>query len=255
MISEPPSDRAFQTSSESMRTVSKWPKQMPRLTPEQQKISDEWMEYFHEVIGTKFPGVVDFNHNYVVKHSSPGFVSSLDVGAGLGEHLAYENLTSEQLAAYVALELRQNMAQIIREKWLNVQICTSDCQQRLPFKDGHFDRIIAIHVLEHLPNLPAFLREARRLLNKVIGRLLVVIPCEGGLMYSLGRQVTSKSMFQKRYNWSYDEFIATEHVNEAAEIFDEIDQLFCAENKSYYPMLVPSLNLNLCVGMTLRPRE
>ena len=74
-------------------------------------------------------------------------------------------------------------------------------------------------------------------------------------MYSLGRQVTSKRMFQTRYDWSYDEYIATEHVNQAAEIFDEIDQLFCAEHKSFYPMLVPSVNLNLCVGLTLRPRE
>src|SRR5438477_7430164 len=173
-----------------MRPVLKWPKQMPRLTPEQQKISDEWMEHFHEVIGTKFSGVVDFNHQYVVKHSPPGFISTLDVGAGLGEHLAYENLTAEQLAAYVAVEMRPNMAQVIHEKWPTVQICAADCQQRLPFEDKHFDRIIAIHVLEHLPNLPAFLREARRLLSKVTGRLLVVIPCEGGLMYSLGRQVT-----------------------------------------------------------------
>ena len=55
----------------------------------------------------------------------------------------------------------------------------SDCQQRMDFPDGFFDRYLAIHVLEHLPNLPGAVREAWRLLNKERGRMLVVIPTEG----------------------------------------------------------------------------
>ena len=47
-------------------------------------------------------------------------------------------------------------------------IC-ADCQTRMPFDDGYFDRILAVHVLEHLPNLPAALDEIYRLCNKKTG--------------------------------------------------------------------------------------
>ena len=49
----------------------------------------------------------------------------------------------------------------------------ADCQQRLPFEDGSFDRALAIHVLEHLPNLPAAVAEIHRLL-KPSGRFVVL---------------------------------------------------------------------------------
>jgi SAM-dependent methyltransferase len=149
-----------------MMTSTKWPKHVIRLASEQQRISDDWMQHFHEINRGKFSAVVNFNHGYVVKNSPAAFVSTLDVGAGLGEHLEYECLTPRQMAAYVALELRPNMADAIRERWPTVQVCDADCQKLMPFPDDCFDRIIAIHVLEHLPNLPAFLREARRLLKK-----------------------------------------------------------------------------------------
>lgn len=212
------------------------------------------MKYFHEINRTKFCGVVGFNHEYVVAHSPPDFKSTLDVGAGLGEHLEYEkNLGLEQLQNYVALEIRPEMADTIRRRWPTVQVNGLDCQKAMPFADGRFDRIIAIHVLEHLPDLPAFLREARRLLRKGTGRLLVVIPCEGGIGYTLGRRFTSKRMFEARYDVPYEPFIAAEHVNQAREVLEELKALFCVEHRSFYPLLVPLVDINLCIGLTLRP--
>jgi hypothetical protein len=231
---------------------SKWPKKIMPLSPEQSRVIDDWMQHFHEVSRNRFAGVVNFNHHYVIEHSPPGFVSSLDVGAGLGEHLNYENLTPQQLEAYVAIEFRPKMAEEIRTRWPTVNVYEFDCQRRTPFSDGQFDRIIAIHLLEHLPDLPSFLHEARRLLNKRIGRLLVVIPCEGGAGYSLGRLFTSKRMFEKRYGIPYRPFIAAEHVNQAPEILAEIKTLFSFESQTYYPIRVPSVHLNLCIGLTLR---
>ncbi|MBA3572722.1 MAG: class I SAM-dependent methyltransferase [Pyrinomonadaceae bacterium] len=232
---------------------SKWPKEIPALTAEQMEISDDWMKYFHEVNRTKFSGVVGFNHRYVAQHSPGGFLSTLDVGAGLGEHLQYESLGPEQLQNYAALEIRPEMADTIRENWPTVVVHGFDCQKTMPFADGAFDRIIAIHVLEHLPDLPAFLREARRLLRKGTGRLLVVIPCEGGSGYTLGRKFTSKRMFEARYDVPYEPFIAVEHVNQAREVLEELKALFCVEHRSFYPLLVPLVDINLCIGLTLRP--
>ena len=103
-------------------------------------------------------------------------------------------------------------------------------------------------------SLPSFLTEAYRLLNKQTGRLLVVIPCEGGLGYSLGRRIMSKRIFERRYNLSYEPFIAAEHVNKAHEIPKELKRLFAPENTCFFPLRVPSVQLNLCIGLTLKPR-
>ena len=77
--------------------------------------------------------------------------------------------------------------------------------------------MLAIHVLEHLPNLPAALEEIARVLRPS-GRFAFVIPCEGGLLYSLGRRFTVKRMFEKRYGVSYDWHIKSEHLNIPKEI-------------------------------------
>jgi SAM-dependent methyltransferase len=237
-----------------MWNATKWPKPVTTQTDEQRRISDDWMQHFHQICDSRFSAVAKFNHRYVVDHSPKGFLSTLDVGAGLGEHINYEQLDAKQLAAYVALELRHNMANVIRQQWPAIQVCEADCQKRMPFQDDHFDRVIAIHVLEHLPNLPSFLTEAYRLLNKQTGRLLVVIPCEGGLGYSLGRRFMLKRIFERRYNLSYEPFIAAEHVNEANEILKELKRFFVPENTCFFPLHVPSVQLNLCIGLTLRPR-
>ena len=237
-----------------MKPLPKWPKQPVPLTTKQQKISDDWMQYWFEINRSKFSRIFGVGHRYVAVHSPKNFVTTLDIGAGLGEHLAYESLSKLQLSEYVCVELRQNMADVLQRNWPDIQVRVADCQQRLPFADDYFDRVIAIHVLEHLPDLPEFLREAHRLLNKTMGRLLVVIPCEGGFGYWLGRLFTSKRLFEKRYNRPYAPFIAAEHVNHAGEILSEVSNLFSTEHSSFYPLRIPSFHLNLLIGLTLKPR-
>lgn len=52
--------------------TAKWPKTFPPLTPEQQRISDDFMKHWHEVLPRKF-GVIDrFNHSYPVRHTAAG---------------------------------------------------------------------------------------------------------------------------------------------------------------------------------------
>ena len=71
------------------------------------------------------------------------------------------------------------MPVVPRANW-RVKTIVCDYQERFYFVDDFFDRIIAVHVMEYLPNLPAAIREAYRLLHKQRGQLLIVIPCEGG---------------------------------------------------------------------------
>jgi ubiquinone/menaquinone biosynthesis C-methylase UbiE len=235
-------------------TKTAWPKTFPPLTAEQQAISNDFMKYWHEVLPRKF-GVIDrFNHRYPVKNAPPDFQRTLEIGAGIGEHLCYEHLTPAQEANYHALELRPNMSAEIRRRFPQVQTITADCQKRLDFADGWFDRILAIHVLEHLPNLPATVRELYRLCDKERGVLSIVIPCEGGLAYGLARKISAQRLFEKRYQQPYQWFIEREHVNRPHEILAELAPYFQVASRRFFPLLMPAVFCNLVIGMTLTPR-
>ena len=235
-------------------SVSKWPKVLPPLTAEQQRRSDEFMKLWHEVLPQRFGLVERFNHNFPVRHSPAGFTTTLEIGAGLGEHLHYERLTPEQERNYHCNEYRENMAAEIRRRYPRVQTVVGDCQQRLGFADGFFDRVIAVHVLEHLPNLPAAIRESYRLLNKERGRFLVVIPTEGSPAYSLARRISAQRVWNRRFGGGYEEFYQREHINLPHEILAELDPYFTVEARSFFPLGVPWVFCNLCIGLSLVPR-
>jgi SAM-dependent methyltransferase len=125
----------------------------------------------------------------------------------------------------------------------------------LQFPAGHFDRYIAVHVLEHLPNLPLCVSEAWRVLDKEHGQLLAVIPCEGGLAYSLARRISAQRLFERTYRMPYAPFIAREHVNRPAEILAELTRYFTLERRRFFPFpFVPLTSPNLCIGLAMRPR-
>ena len=211
-----------------------WPKVLPDLTPDQQRISDDFMQYWHEVLPKRYGMVDDFNHTYPVRYAPKQFSRTLEIGAGLGEHLCYERLTPEQKSQYVALELRKNMADRIKERFPEVQTCVGDCQTRLDFVDGYFDRILAIHVLEHLPNLPAAIAEMYRLCDKESGVFSVVIPCEGSLAYTMARQISAQRIFEKRYKQSYRWLIEREHLNKPQEILPELERYLRSSTAAFF---------------------
>ena len=170
----------------------------------------------------------------------------------MGAHLLYENLVDTE---YFALELRQKMAQVIRRRFPQVNVVVGDCQESVDFPYNYFDRVQAIHVLEHLPNLPNTIREVHRIL-KPDGEFCVVIPCEGGLAYLFAREISAKRIFKKRYGgMSYEWFVKTEHINTPQEIIEELNVYFKTCKKSFFPLKIPCLNLNLVIGMVLKRRS
>jgi SAM-dependent methyltransferase len=235
--------------------MSTWPKTLPPLTDEQARIHDDFMKRWHEVLPQRYGIVERFNHTFPVRHSRPGFTRTLEIGSGLGEHIHYERLTAKQEREYHALELRENMAEQIRARHPGVRTIVGDCQGRLDYPDGWFDRYLAIHVLEHLPDLPACLAEAWRLLDRERGQLLVVIPCEGSPAYSLARKISAQRIFERTYGVPYGPFISREHINRPHEILAELRRWFAVERRRYFPLaFLPAVAPNLCIGIALRPR-
>lgn len=237
-----------------MPPPSRWPKSFPPLSEEQKRVSDDFMRYWHEVLPQRYGFVDDFNHEYVVRNAPKVFNRTLEIGAGIGEHLEYERLTKAQLESYVALDIRANMIEKLRRRWPMVQAVVGDCQERLDFPDGHFDRIVAVHVLEHLPDLPRAIAEIHRVCDKSRGVLSVVVPCEGSFAYSCARKLSAQRIFEARYQQPYKWFIEREHINVPFEIFAELSRCFVVTHTKYFPLPLKLEFCNLCIGATLRPR-
>jgi SAM-dependent methyltransferase len=206
------------------------------------------MRHWHEVLPNRYSVIERFNHGYAARRTLAG-AKTLEIGAGLGEHLAFERHLDEN---YCAVELRGELAEIIKRKHPRVHTVVGDCQKRLPLEDASFDRALAIHVLEHLPDLPSTIAELRRVL-KDQGRLIAVIPCEGGLAYGLARRISAQRIFERRYKVSYDWFIKSEHINVPHEIIAELTRHFEILERRYFPLRLPITTANLVIGLTMRP--
>jgi SAM-dependent methyltransferase len=216
---------------------------------DQERIKDDWMRYWLTILPRRYGALERFNHGFPLTLHRPG-ERLLEIGAGLGEHASWEPL---EAIDYHALELRPEIAEALRRRHPGIKVATGDCQRRIPHDDATFDRVIAVHVLEHLPDLPAALAEIHRVL-KPGGRLVSVIPCEGGLAYGFARQISSRRIFEKRYGMSYDFCIQSEHVNRPQEILDEMASLFALRRQSFFPLMVPFVNMNLVIGLVHSPR-
>jgi SAM-dependent methyltransferase len=231
-----------------VRGTGAWPKQLPAFTDEEQRVRDAFMARWLEYLPRRGGFVERFNHGYPL-HDGSDAHRTLEIGAGLGAHIPFESLERQQ---YFAVELREELAESLRERFPKVTTLVADCQKRLPFEDGFFDRALAIHVLEHLPDLPAALDEVARVLAPR-GRFLAVIPCEGGLLYALARRFTSQRLFEREFGRDYDWFIRYEHINLPWEIKSELAKRFRITDSRYFPFRVPSVKANLVIGLTMRP--
>ena len=231
-----------------MKNMDKWPKQIPSLTDEQIAIRDDFMKIWLTELPKRYGIIEKFNHGYAAKKGFFQGCKTMEIGAGLGEHLAYEKLAEQD---YTVIELRPELVNEIKKKYPGVNALVGDCQEKIPMEDNSFDRILVIHVLEHLPNLPSALKEMYRILKSDGGKLVVVMPCEGGISYGLARRISAKRIFEKRYHQNYDWLISIEHINKAQELIFELEKLFKIEEISYFPLKIPSISLNLCIGMVL----
>jgi SAM-dependent methyltransferase len=233
----------------SARAATPWPKVRPALSERQTAVLEDWYSQFlNEVLPGRYRWVDRWNHRYAARSAHAG-ERTLEIGPGNGSHLAFEDVGCQ--TEYVGLELRDTFSQDMRARYPNVRVIAGDCQQGIDYPDGYFDRVVAIHVLEHLENLPAALAEVSRVLRPE-GRLVVVIPCEGGIAYGLGRRLTVQRTFERRYGLPYAWVTAFEHVNTAWDVLRECRARFRPLSRSYFPLGVPSVDANLLIGLTLR---
>jgi SAM-dependent methyltransferase len=227
----------------------KWPKALAPLNKEQQRISDDFMEFWHEQLPRRYAAIENFNHTYPLRYLPPQERwRTLELGAGSGAHLAFEPLERQD---YHCLELRESMAVEIRRRFPMATTVIGDCQKQIPYENHFFDRVVAIHVLEHLPDLPSAMDEIVRVLQPG-GLFSVVLPCDPGLAYEFARKISAERLFRSRYRIPYRWLARREHINSPAEILQQIERAFTVFDRAYFPLIVRIVNLNLCIGLTAR---
>jgi len=228
-----------------------WPKVLPQMTAEQAAARERFMTLWHEYLPAQYAIMERFNHKKAFRLPVAKGCRTLEIGAGLGAHIEFEDLSRQ---SYTANELRPEMAEHIAQRFPSVKVVVGDIQKGLPFPAASFDRVIAVHMLEHLPELPKALDEVARLLAPG-GIFQVVIPCEGSMAYTLGRNISARRLFERTFKMPYDYVVASEHVNLAVEIEAELKKRFKPTWHSFFPLaFLPFQFCNLVIASAWQPR-
>ena len=170
----------------------------------------------------------------------------LEIGAGTGEHLPFIRHAFDE---YVlsdhdgrALEIARSKLSVsgIHYDKLGYELQSGD---RLSYPDHSFDRVIACHVLEHIPEPHLALKEWCRVI-KDGGVLSILIPTDPGLAWRLGRCLGPRRNALAK-GIAYDYVMAREHVNPCNGLMAILRHYFPEGKEAWWPFLVPSMDVNL----------
>lgn len=182
--------------------------------------------------------VQDIGHQYTQKYISKED-KVLEIGFGKGRSSNFFKWNKDN---YYPTELNEKY--ITPKIWNLYKNATLADATSLPFEDNYFDKIVTVYNLEHIENIDKVFAEFKRVLKKD-GEILIALPCEDGLLWNLGRELTTRRIFIKKYNINYDKVIAYEHVHNLEFLRRKIHVFFAVDEEKYYPFLIPSIDMNL----------
>jgi phosphatidylethanolamine/phosphatidyl-N-methylethanolamine N-methyltransferase len=167
----------------------------------------------------------------------------LEVGAGKGEHLNYVKAGfQEYFLTDLIIEPLKEINSPTMAKITKVQANAT----ALPFQDNFFDRVIVTCLLNHLAAPEDCLLELRRVC-KPGGQIVVYLPCEPGLLFRFVRKFTAEKKHQRKSSLDPKLIHFLEHRTSHESIAFFITKLFGKKYiiKKYFPINIPSWNLNL----------
>jgi ubiquinone/menaquinone biosynthesis C-methylase UbiE len=184
--------------------------------------------------------IQDMGHRWVAKRTPPGPV--LEIGFGIGRHRLFfsGNVEDYFVSEYSALHLSSR-------EWKEFKGRGVRCDARsLPYHATSFRTVISIYALEHINELESVLTEIHRVLEPG-GQFLIALPCEDGLLWNIGRELTTRRKFHKQKGINYDKVIAFEHIWSFTDILKKVRSsvLFHIDSMEMLPFKIRSHHINL----------
>jgi ubiquinone/menaquinone biosynthesis C-methylase UbiE len=173
----------------------------------------------------------------------------LEVGAGSGVHLDY---VRHSYSEYVLSDSNDAMlAELAAQAEGNLAVkIEKQSAAALTYPNASFDRLIAAHVLEHIVYPERIVREWARVV-KPGGVISIVLPCDPGMAWRLGRHLGPRRRAIKR-GLSYDYVMAMEHVNSITNLTSIIAHFFPRRTEYWWPLRLPSTDLNLIYAVNIQ---
>lgn len=192
----------------------------------------------------------NLGRRWVVANTPRGRV--LEIGAGVGKHA---KLNDSHDGQYFVSEFQAG--HLGNPLWNDFRGRGVQCDaSRLPFRAEWFDGIVSTYSLEHMRRLDDTLAEITRVL-KPRGRLVLALPCEGGFLWNIGREITTRRVFQKEFGLNYDKIIAFEHVHDLAAVRARLDanKDLVLRSDRFYPAFLPQKDINLIACFSFEKRR
>lgn len=223
----------------------------PDLSEYYRSFADNYAElnYDKSLAGRMLRG----SHKIIERKFSGGqhFSRVAEVGAGTGQHLQFvRHQFDEYLMTDFSIDmLRQVDFSDSSGHAHKVKVSREDATS-LSFPDQSIDRLIATHVLEHLPEPHLVLREWNRVVRPG-GWISVVLPCDPGVLWRLGRTMGPRRR-ATRMGIAYDYVMAREHINSITNLVALVRHYFEDVEEIWSPMGLPVSDLNLFYACHIR---
>lgn len=178
----------------------------------------------------------------------------LEFGPGTLPHISFWRGTP---ASYTLVDNIEEMLNHSKKVLTNIGVSCETAiinSFELPFDDEKFDVIVSFYSLEHLYPLENYLLEISRVL-KPGGLLVGGIPTEGGVFWGLGRFFTTRRFIKQNSTHNPDKVICWEHPNFAEDILTQLDESFLPRYKSFWPMSIPFVDVNMIIRFIYEKKE
>lgn len=177
--------------------------------------------------------------------------SIIEVGAGSGIHTRF---VRHPFDTYLLTDRSDVFLKSLQagDSDLRIQVEAQDALH-LDHPDSRFDRLIATHVLEHLPDPANALAEWHRVVRND-GVISLILPCDPGLLWRVGRNLGPRKAAESK-GMPYDYVMAREHINPIGNLKAILEYHFEIRDSVWWPSRIPLYDLNLIWGINLVVRK
>ena len=173
------------------------------------------------------------------------FSKVLEIGAGTGEHVGH---VRHGFDSYVVTDLDPAALEVAKKKHEGLApvgsiVYQTQAAAALDFEACSFDRVIASHVLEHIPEPHKAIWEWLRVLRPG-GTLSILLPSDPGIAWRVGRTLGPRRR-AIGLGIAYDYVMAREHVNSCHNLRAILRHYFPGGQETWWPLPIGMIDLNL----------